>query len=124
MGDRGRDSRMDSLKALYDLKKNNPNDAATENNFYNAVLSYLLQDKTDHWWCNKALEPFVRESMMLFSLPEYDHITKYKNRMNKQLRICRHCLTSYHNSKSALRQRYVNIFILKQSIGSNDILLL
>ncbi|KAI8580660.1 hypothetical protein K450DRAFT_236672 [Umbelopsis ramanniana AG] len=110
MSDRGRDSRMDSLKALYDLKKNNPNDTTTENNFYNAVLSYLLQDKTDHWWCNKSLEPFVRESMMLFSLPEYDHITKYKNRMNMQLRTCRHCLTSYHNSKSALRQSYEQLY--------------
>lgn len=111
MSDRGHDPRMDSLKALYELKKKNPNDSATENKFFNAILAYLLENPTDHWWCTKELEPLVRESMMLFSLPAYDHITQYKNRMNQQLTSCRHCLDAYHNSKCVLRQRCEHYWI-------------
>lgn len=109
MGDRGHDPLLDSLKVLYELKKNNPNDGETENKFFNAILAYLLGSQADHWWCSKELEPFVRESVMLFSLPAYDHITQYKARMNRQLATCRKCLDAYHKSKPVLRQRYIHL---------------
>lgn len=105
MGDRGRDSRLESLKELYDLKKKNPTDSAIENKFFNAVLAYFLSSQSDHWWCSKDIEPFVRESMMLFSLPAYDHITQYKDRMSKQLSECTVCVDAYQASKTILRQR-------------------
>ncbi|KAG0190960.1 DEAD-box type RNA helicase [Apophysomyces sp. BC1034] len=104
------DDRLNLLLDLIKQRDSQPGNNEIESQLYNDILIYLLSDSSDHWWCADATLPIARESLWLFSLPDHEHIVKYKAKLNNQLAHCMGCARSYHLSKRILRTRYNALF--------------
>ncbi|KAI9319888.1 AAA domain-containing protein [Dichotomocladium elegans] len=98
------------LLELLERKNANPNNVDLETQFFNEMLGYLLSSSTTHWWCDDMERPIARESLWLFSLPDHEHIIKYKEKLSSQLQSCTRCLQHYYASKPALEQQYKKQF--------------
>jgi hypothetical protein len=104
MSSQTNDASLRALLELLEQRRQNSADNELESRFFNDTLMYLMSD-VDHWFCNKDILPIARESLWLFSLPEHEHITEFKNKLDSQLKACTYCAQAYHLSKEPERKR-------------------
>lgn len=117
------DSELQSLSTLIKKSHKNPNDDSLQQEALEQSMNYIHKHAEQrHLFCDKGMYQPSIHALILFSFPENEALTWYKDKVARRLNECSKCITLFHRGRAKLKttfaiERGIDASSVQQFIG-------